>query len=58
MIKIICPHCKNDIEVIDDMTIYNLNRLGKSLHKCSCCEKKFLIYYDGKNIKALRVSKR
>lgn len=58
MIEVICPHCKNDIEITDDVTIYNLNRINESLHKCNCCEKTFLIYRDGDHIKTLRISKR
>ena len=57
MIKIVCPYCKNNIEVADNMTIYNLNRLGKSLHECNCCKKSILIFYDNGKIKAVRISK-
>ena len=57
MIGAICPHCKGNIKIIADETIYNLNRIGKSLYECDCCKKKLLIAYDGRNVKTMRVSK-
>lgn len=47
MIEVTCPYCKNDIEITNDMTIYNMNRLGESVHECGCCGKKMRIWYDG-----------
>ena len=57
MYKIICPHCKEEIEIIIDEVIYNLNRIGKSLCKCSYCKKTFLCFDDGNNIISVRISK-
>jgi hypothetical protein len=57
MIKIICPHCKEESEIICVEEIYNLNRLGQSLCKCSCCKKTFLAFYDGNDVAAVRISK-
>ena len=57
MIKVICPHCKEEIEIIAGEEIYNLNRLGKTLCKCNYCKKTFLIVCDGDDIKSLRISK-
>lgn len=56
-IKIICPHCKEELKIIDNREIYNLNRLGQSLCMCNYCKKTFLIFYDDKEIKAVRISK-
>lgn len=55
--KVVCPHCTNKFEIVDDATIYNLNRTGKALYKCDC-GKTFLVHYDGENVKCLRVSKK
>ena len=57
MIKIICPYCKEEIEIIAGEEIYNLNRLGKSLCKCDYCKKTFLVFYDDDDIKNVRISK-
>ena len=57
MIKATCPHCKEEVEIIFEEEIYNLNRLGKSLCKCNCCNKTFLIFYDDIKIKSVRISK-
>lgn len=57
MIKVFCPHCKEEFEIICGEEIYNLNRLSKSLCKCSYCKKTFLVFYDGDKIKTTRISK-
>ena len=58
MIKAICPYCKNEILIIDEVAVYNLNRLGDSLYKCDCCQKTFRAFYDGDDIVTARISKR
>lgn len=57
MIKIICPHCKEEFEIICGEEIYNLNRINQSLCKCSYCKKTFLAFYDGDDVAAVRISK-
>lgn len=54
MIKVICPHCKNKLVIADDVIIYNLNRIGKSLYKCDYCTKTLYIFYDGDDIVVIR----
>lgn len=58
MIKIICPHCNEEIEIINGEEIYNLNRLNHSLCTCDYCKKIFLAFYDDKVIRTLRISKK
>lgn len=58
MIKAICPHCKNNILIVDEVAVYNLNRLGESLYRCDCCSKTFRVFCDGEDIVTTRISKR
>lgn len=57
MIKVFCPHCKEEFEIIFGEEIYNLNRFGQSLCKCDYCNKIFLIFCDDNEIKTTRISK-
>lgn len=57
MIKVFCPHCKKEFEITREEEIFNLNRLKQSLCKCIYCNKTFLAFYDGNDIKAVRISK-
>ena len=56
MVKVKCPHCKTEIEIVDEAVLYNLNRTGNALYKCDC-GKTFLVHYDDEKIVVLRISK-
>ena len=55
-INVVCPHCGNTTEINDYCTLYNLYRTGSSIHSCGC-NGRFKFFYDGNNIKTLRLGK-
>ena len=57
-IEIVCPHCNRNEVISDYLTIFHLHRLGDAIGRCGHCEGKFRIWYDGNNIKTLRIGKR
>lgn len=58
MIEAECPYCGNKIMVVDDVAVYNLNRIGETLYSCDCCKKTMRIYNDGGTIRTLRIMKK
>lgn len=55
MIIVICPYCKEEMNLTDKKVNYELNRLDKSLCKCDYCKNTCLVFYDDKEIKTIRV---
>ena len=55
--KVTCPYCKLDVYIIDDESIYNLNRINEFLYACDFCGNKFKTYYDGVDIATTKIHK-
>ena len=58
MIRVICPHCGISTKIENDMTIYNLNRIGDSTHECQLCRKRMRIFFFNEKIEVRKLGKK